>query len=79
MVTFFIIYGAIALIVCGLFMSPVFSDWGDYSAKDIRGCMAFSVVVGLLWPLVAILLAVMVCCGAYYSRKDDQNCSDDED
>lgn len=69
MATFLIIYGAVAFAAFMLFMCPVFQDWSDYSAKDVRGCALFSTCAGLLWPIIAALLIALMCCGAYYSRK----------
>lgn len=76
---FISIYSIIAFIVLTLFMFPVFQDWRDYSAKDIRNCALFSVFAGLLWPIIAVLLIALICCGAYYSRKDSKDAPDDED
>lgn len=79
MTMFLIAYGAIAFIVFTLFMFPVFQDWSDYSAKDIRNCALFSVCAGLLWLIIAVLLIALACCGAYYSWKDSKDASDGED
>ena len=73
------VYGVIAFIVFTLFMFPVFQDWRDYSAKDVRNCVLFSVFAGLLWPIIAALLIALECCSAYYSRKDNKDTSDGED
>ena len=75
---FISIYGVIVFIVFTLFMFPVLHDWKDYSAKDICNCALFSVCAGLLWPIIAVLLIALICCGAYYSRKDSKDISDDD-
>ena len=79
MIVFISAYGVIAFIVFTLFMLPVFQDWSDYSAKDVRNCALFSVCAGLLWPIIAVLLIALICCGAYYSWKDSKGASDDDE
>lgn len=79
MIVFIGVYGVIAFIVFTLFVFPVFQDWSDYSAKDVRNCTLFSVFAGLLWPIIAMLLIALICCGAYYSWKDSKIPSNDED
>ena len=79
MIVFISVYGVIAFIVFTLFMVPVFQDWSDYSAKDVRNCALFSVFAGLLWPIIAVLLIALICCGAYYSWKDSKDALDDDE
>lgn len=77
MAVFFSVYGAVALAVFALFMAPLVPDWGDYSAKEVRGCALFAACVGLIWPFAAAALVAVACCGAYYAWKD--GCSADDE
>ena len=70
MVIFIDIYGIVALAVFFLFLSPVFPEWKDFSAKELGGCALFAAAMGVLWPAVALLLVASSLCGAYYSRKE---------
>ena len=79
MIVLISVYGVIAFIVLTFFMFPVFQDWSDYSAKEVRNCALFSVFAGLLWPIIAALLIALICCGAYYSWKDSKDPSDDDE
>ena len=79
MIVFINVYGIIAFIVFTLFMFPVLQDWSDYSVKDVCNCTLFSIYAGLLWPIIAVLLIVLMSCGMYYSRKDGKDTSNDEE